>query len=98
VPCSNGSLPVGAIVGYVTLDEVVPTEAIGFGPIDGERRMLFCGADSRLVGAHEPTFGNYAPGRFAWVCRQPEKLWPPIEGVKGALGLWNYEERRVQRG
>jgi hypothetical protein len=38
----------------------------------------------------ERAFGDYTPGRFAWLLANVKALPEPIP-AKGALGLWNYE-------
>lgn len=38
----------------------------------------------------ERAFGNYAPGRFAWLTKFVKRFDPPI-AVKGQRGLWNWE-------
>ncbi|HEX9413807.1 MAG TPA: hypothetical protein VF916_09925 [Ktedonobacterales bacterium] len=40
--------------------------------------------------AHEWTFGNYAPGRWAWVFVRIRPLDEPIP-AKGAQGLWEWD-------
>lgn len=43
-------------------------------------------ADS--ISQQELAFGDYSPGRFAWLLRNVRVLGAPIR-AKGALGLWN---------
>jgi activating signal cointegrator 1 len=38
----------------------------------------------------ERSFGDYTPGRFAWLIRDVRGLPEPV-AAKGALGLWNWE-------
>jgi len=38
----------------------------------------------------ERAFGDYTPGRYAWLLANVRKLPEPIP-CKGSLGLWNYE-------
>lgn len=38
----------------------------------------------------ERAFGNYAPGRYAWLLANIRALPQPVP-AKGALGLWDYE-------
>ena len=38
----------------------------------------------------ERTFGDYAPGRFAWFIKDVRRLPEPVP-AKGALGLWEWE-------
>lgn len=38
----------------------------------------------------EKAFGDYSPGRFAWILRNVQRFEKPIP-AKGKLGLWDYE-------
>jgi len=38
----------------------------------------------------EEAFGDYSPGRFAWILEDVKQLPEPIP-AKGALGLWEWE-------
>lgn len=40
---------------------------------------------------HEQSFGDYSPGRFAWVLRDVVALPEPIP-ARGALGLWEFPD------
>lgn len=40
-------------------------------------------------GIDESSFGDYTPGRFAWILADVQKLPDPIP-AKGALGLWEW--------
>lgn len=40
---------------------------------------------------HERAFGDYAPGRYAWLLTDVQMLPEPIP-AKGALGLWEWEQ------
>lgn len=40
----------------------------------------------------EYAFGDYTPGRYAWLLADVHKLPEPIP-AKGALGLWNWDEK-----
>ena len=72
------SLPFGALVGSVTLKDVVPVE------------HLHLSADTlaRLT-LEEKAFGDYTRGRYAWLFADPVPLEAPIR-INGALGLWDY--------
>lgn len=43
-----------------------------------------------LVGEPERSFGNYTPGRYAWIFSTIYQLETPLP-VRGALGLWNWQ-------
>ena len=75
------SLPFGAIIGSVMLDDVVPVENLRLPDPELARLTL-----------EEKAFGDYAAGRFAWLLSQPVSFEQPIP-VKGTLGLWNYIPR-----
>ena len=81
-----GALPRGAIVATV--------ELLGCHPTDD---VAACG--SALVVAritrlrpccHERAFGDYSPGRFAWVLGDRQPLTPPVP-ARGKQGLWETE-------
>lgn len=68
-------LPRGAIVATAVVDRCLP--------IDAER--------ARALAATNPTeyaFGDYTPGRFAWVLRDVERLAEPIP-FKGRQGIFD---------
>jgi hypothetical protein len=70
----SSDLPLGAIVCIGSLSDCVPTETFDF----AERR---CGPNERI-------FGDYSPGRYAWVFHGIRMLSRPLP-IKGALGLYN---------
>lgn len=69
-----GNLPLGAIVGMVDVIECHRTE-----------HVYFHGNTPQ-----ENFFGNFAPGRYGIVCRNPREFEKPIP-MRGFQGLWNYE-------
>lgn len=75
-------LPLGAIVAVARLREVWSTDSLTFIPALRPR-----GWDEVLT-PRERDFGDYAPGRFAWVFVDIVPLKKPI-ACKGALGLWD---------
>lgn len=79
-------LPRGEIIAVCELALVVPT-----GLFEPEGRwMQFRGDGSRPVWRltdQERAFGDYTPGRFAWLLADIRPLPEPIP-AKGALGLW----------
>ena len=80
------ALPLGAIVAICDLVHVVP--------IDNNPVKLY--TSSLGIRWHlteqERSFGDYTPGRYAWLLDNVQKLAPPIP-AKGALGLWNWDEK-----
>ncbi len=79
-------LPRGAIVATCELVEIyqIPdhTPLTGFYADDSSRRWD--------LTDQERAFGDYAPGRYAWLLADVKPLATPIP-AKGALGLWNWE-------
>lgn len=67
-------LALGAIVAIARLVDVIPTQDV--------TRM------SQGLLKHEIEFGDYDPGRFAWLLTDVVSLTAPIP-AKGSLGLWN---------
>jgi hypothetical protein len=67
-------LPVGAIIGFVTIMGMRRTE-----DIVGQLTAL------------ERLYGDYSPGRWAWMLCDAESLETPIP-AKGAMGLWEWNE------
>lgn len=69
--------PLGVVIATCTLTDCVPTEK--FDKIGGG-----------LLSEQEREFGDYAPGRFAWLLEDIKLLPEPIP-ARGALSLWNWE-------
>lgn len=44
---------------------------------------------SKYITYEERSFGDYTPGRFAWILKNANQLSEPIS-AKGALGLWDW--------
>lgn len=80
----SSDLPLGAIVATCELVEVyrIHDGVIGFYADDSS--MYFD------LSIQERAFGDYTPGRFAWLLANVRALPEPIP-CKGALGLWDYE-------
>jgi len=64
-------LPLGAIIAYATLVDVVPITL------------------ENIPDEPERSFGNYTPGRFAWILQDVYRLPEPIP-AKGLLRLWEW--------
>lgn len=81
-------LPSGAIVAVCDLVAVEDTDWIvennGIYRIIGGKRMHWPLTDQ------ERAFGNYFPGRYAWLLSSIRAL-PEAIPARGALSLWNYE-------
>ena len=69
-------LPLGMLLGHVDLNTTYRTEYL---------------INNRQISEQEEAFGDYSPGRFAFQLLNPQRFETPIP-VKGALGLWEYQE------
>lgn len=49
-----------------------------------------------LPTGNELAFGDYTPGRYAWILSDVQKLQTPIP-AKGRLGLWDWQEPEVMK-
>ena len=89
------AMPRGAIVARCELVDCVPTW-----PSWATVEPWFVGA-RKGVGQHyyevpppadsnERAFGDYTPGRYAWLLADVQPLGTPIP-ARGQLGLWNWE-------
>ena len=74
-------LPLGAIVAVATLVDCV--RATGNGYIEHRATRLL-----DKVSAQECAFGDYSPGRYAWLLADVHRLPEPIP-ARGAQRLWN---------
>jgi hypothetical protein len=70
-------LPLGAIIATVVLDRCSEITAA-------------TAAELEERSAHEYAFGDYTPGRFAWVLRDVEPVTPPVR-VIGRQGIFDVE-------
>jgi hypothetical protein len=83
------TLPCGAILATATLARIVPVDfvmsaggAIHFQYDKGKPRDV-------TISEDELAFGDYSPGRFAWVLIDVRPLAQPIS-MRGSLGLWEW--------
>ena len=74
------SLPFGAIIGKVVLEEITPIDELRLSDIHLSALTL-----------EEKAFGDYTKGRYAWILSEPDAFDKPIS-VKGSLGLWEYSQ------
>lgn len=91
-------LPRGAIVATCTLLDCVPTQHPGAANEPG--KPWFTGARKGVgqhyyevpppEGSNEYAFGDYAPGRYAWLLADVKPLPEPIP-ARGALRLWEWD-------
>jgi hypothetical protein len=63
-------------------------------PNELQRRSGWCGWDVEgrrwMLSPSEKAFGDYTPGRYAWLLADVRRLPEPIP-ARGALGLWEWE-------
>jgi activating signal cointegrator 1 len=71
-------LPFGQIIGKVTLTDVV---RIGTGPLAYANEYTI-----NKLTMEEKAFGDYTPGRFAWIMQDPIEFRNPIK-ARGSLIL-----------
>jgi hypothetical protein len=82
--CANwAALPTGAIVAVAQLVGCVQTAKIG-ATIPGHREPVYPWS---AFAPHEHDFGDFGPGRWAWLLEDVRRLETPID-CRGALGLW----------
>lgn len=69
-----------------------PPESLRRGCIVAVCRLVECAliAPSTVPPEPERSFGDYAPGRWAWVLDDVRPLQAPVP-ARGALGLWEWE-------
>jgi len=78
------SLPFGAIVAVAELVSVIPTEILN------RQGSWIIDTDTWNLTEQERAFGDYTPGRYAWLLADVQPLATPIP-AKGALGLWEWQ-------
>jgi hypothetical protein len=69
-------MPLGKVIAVVILSEVLPVEALEPDIAD-------------VITAREFAYGDYSPGRFAWILDNVRPIEPPVP-AKGHLGLWDW--------
>jgi hypothetical protein len=82
-----GDLPRGCIIATCQLFSVEPigANAVGWDWISARRRRY-----SYPITDAERAFGDYTPGRYAWLLADVQPLDAPVP-AKGALGLWEWQ-------
>jgi hypothetical protein len=104
-------LPMGALLGYVDLVDVRPTDpqaedGVRFTDIWGDdeeevARLTEAGwwMDGGIPVAHWPqkAWGDFTPGRFAWFLEDPRPVneFGPVP-MRGAQGLWNLDAAKIE--
>jgi hypothetical protein len=77
----RSKLKLGAIIGKVNLIDCFSIYDLGL---------------RYKISAKERAFGDFSPGRFAWLLENPEPI-EPIE-ISGNLNIWNFEMKEVAHG
>lgn len=95
-------LPLGAVVAVCTLADVVPIEELGWtglwvgwawqganGSCERHSSSAKDPAGGRrvVVNADQRPYGDFAPGRYAWLLADVRPLTPPVP-AQGRQGLW----------
>jgi len=75
-------LPFGYIIGKVNLTDVIRIDSGGPGTNDERINKLT---------TEEKGFGDYSPGRYAWILHDPIAFKTPV-GAQGSLSLWEFNE------
>ncbi len=75
-------LPFGYIIGKVTLTDVI---RIGTGDLSHTNDEMM-----NKLTMEEKAFGDYTPGRFAWILKNPVVFETPL-GARGSLTLWEFD-------
>lgn len=81
---SNFDLPLGAVIATCRLADCLKILEIKDGTVYLEKRHIF------LAKENEYVFGDYTPGRYAWILENVRRLPEPIP-AKGFQRLWNWE-------
>ena len=75
-------LPFGAIIGKVTLTDIIRTEELFLDDTEMNRLTM-----------EEKAFGDYSSGRYAWILEEPVQFEEPIP-ARGSLSLWDYDLKK----
>ena len=83
----NHKFPLGAVIATCELVDCIRTDQMRVGGLVAWNR------DSSYwsLTNQEKAFGDYSPGRYAWLLDNVQMLPEPIP-AKGALGLWEWKQ------
>ncbi len=84
------ALPLGAIVAVCDLVACRPATELGNGFFSGPRSIETGMVRLWKLTDQERAFGDYSPGRFAWLLDNIRALPEPVP-AKGQLGLWQLD-------
>lgn len=80
-------LPLGFVIAECRLISCIPTRELKTNRVIEVDYLAGCG--DFYMSDLERTFGNYEPGRWAWLLADVKPLPWPVP-AKGALGLWDW--------
>jgi activating signal cointegrator 1 len=80
--------PTGAILATCRLANCLPSEVL-------DNRHNVFSVSLEPLSDQERAFGDYSPGRFAWILEDVKLLPKPIP-VKGSLGLWEWQQKAME--
>lgn len=85
-----GKLPFGAVIATCRLISCIPTRELQENRVIEVDYLAGCG--DFALDDRERAFGDYSPGRWAWLLADVQ----PCEPIpaRGALSLWNWESLR----
>ena len=87
-------LPTGCVVAVCSLVDVYPTEEV-LPQVCIPPKPPYRQAGALRIRAKEIAFGDYSPGRFAWVLENIRALPEPVR-AKGALSLWEWNTSGIK--
>ena len=82
-------LPIGKILGTCRLISCIPTRELQENRVIEVDYLAGCG--DFYLDDRERRFGDYAPGRWAWLLADVKPLPDPAPAT-GALGLWQWDD------
>jgi activating signal cointegrator 1 len=86
----KSNVPFGAIVGRVNVVDCVPTSHV---QLVSANHVASAGGLS--IDATEEAFGDFSPGRFAWVCENPVAFETPIK-CRGQQKLFEVDDELLK--
>lgn len=86
----------GAIIGRVDVVDCYATERVGCVADAAAVTPMRMPGDKLYVSATEYAFGDFSPGRFAFLCENPVQFAKPTP-FKGCIGLFDVPDELVTR-
>jgi len=71
-----------------------PKKQLDYSAIIGKVEIVDCVPTEYVahkISAQELAFGDYSPGRFAWIAEKHTLFESPIFGINGKLSIWSME-------